>query len=96
MPAQGAPEWIRPWRHQLYGTTPGNTLSVRGRRPGDPASVIGYFNEVPAHRVSWDRKDCYIIRREAFKSLIYEAREDGSCVSVSYTPLENQKLRLKI
>jgi len=94
VPAQGAPAWLRPWRQEAQGADTNDAVSFRRRKSTDPETVIGYFNEVPAHRVSLDGKDCYVVGREAFETMIYEARKDGSCVSVSYEPLENQKLSL--
>lgn len=95
VPAQGAPGWLRPWHQEVQDTDAKDAVSFRRRKPTDPESVIGYFNEVPVHRVYWNRTDCYVVREEAFAVLVYEAREDGSCVSVSYEPMENQKLSLK-
>jgi hypothetical protein len=90
-----APAWLQTWRQVAQGTDAKDAVSVSRRKPTDAASVIGYFKEVPAHRVYWDHRDCYVVCKEAFEVLIYEARTDGSCVSVSYEPMENQKLSVK-
>lgn len=93
--SQHAPEWVYPWRYQREATERPSNVSVRARKSEDVASLLGYFNDVPVHRVPLAGKNCYVIPKEHFHKLMYTIGTDDSCIAVNATGEENHKLRLK-
>lgn len=93
--ARDAPKWAYPRRYQMQPTERLASILIRMPQPDDVAGVIGYFNNVPTHRIPLFGKNCYVVPKEHFKKLLYTTYANGSCVSVTATPEANHKLQLK-
>jgi hypothetical protein len=93
VPPQGGPRWVYPWYHRSAEQT--DALSVRLPKSEDPASIISYVNEIPAHKLPIYGKNCYLVAKEDFEDLQYSSSGAESCMSVTAIPQEKFTLELK-
>lgn len=88
-------EWLSTW-HYLSGRSEHiSEVSFQQPREGDCASLIGYFNNIPAHRVPLPKDKCFVAAAEEFEVLKYTPDSNGSPISVTVTQEKDHKISLK-
>jgi hypothetical protein len=95
IPSRRSPDWVHVWNHNDNTRNSKSRVSVRPRKVDEPATVVGEFNGVTAHKLALDGENCYVVASEDFEALVYEPRREGLCVSVSYTLQDKQKMQVK-